>query len=297
MDTFTKNIVNLHGEKGKQWLDSLPQQIERLKALWGLTEITPVDNMSWNYVAKAIQDNNSPVVLKISCDKDLIDHEYQALMHFNGHGSVNAIDYNSKCNALLLKQAMPGTILKDITSKSTQKVISIYSNVVNALASTAKPDIVQFEHISKWLKAIDRIKSNLIDKQLVQLAKTLKTELLNTSNNEYLCHGDLHLENVIQDQNQWVAIDPKGIIAEKEFEVSAFDLLSKDELNSNDCTNLIKKRIQLLAKTTRTDKTKLLKWIFLRIIMSAQWFIEDNGDPTFMLKLVIIIYPLVTESY
>lgn len=100
MKTLERNIINLHGEVGKQWLRSLPVIVEKLSELWQLTNIVLVKNMSWNFVALAERSNTLPVVLKISCDKELIQSEYKTLRHFDGRGAIKAIDINAEYNAL-----------------------------------------------------------------------------------------------------------------------------------------------------------------------------------------------------
>lgn len=99
MSQLKKNITNAFGDKGKKWISSLDQTITNLQKHWSLTELEPVKNMSWNYVALAIQ-NNHPVVLKIGCDEQAIQSEYLALQHFAGHGAMKVIDIQTDDNAL-----------------------------------------------------------------------------------------------------------------------------------------------------------------------------------------------------
>lgn len=73
----------------------------------------------------------------------------------------------------------------------------------------------------------------VISDHFVNKAKQLKSKLFDSVKHEYLCHGDLHLEKIILNKNEWLAIDPKGIIGEMAFEASAFDLLSNDELKDS----------------------------------------------------------------
>lgn len=55
-------------------------------------------------------------------------------------------------------------------------------------------------------------------------------------------------------------------------------------------------RINLLANNLGIDKNRLLAWIFLRTIISAQCFIEDGGDPNEKLNLASYLYPLFKEK-
>ena len=290
--TLEKNIKNIHGQKGIDWLNALPTIQQKLSKFWSLTNIMPVNNMSYNYVALALQNNN-PVVLKISCDKQLIQDEYKALKHFNGQGSIRALDIHSELNALLLEQAVPGYLLKEHHPEKIADTIHIYSNVVKALANQPLSDN-NYTHVSQWCKAIDRITDSKIEKHFSDKAKKLKSELLSTTQPEYLCHGDLHLENIIKQKENWFAIDPKGIVGEMAFEAAAFDLVSKHELqDESNVPSLMLDRITKLSTALDINFDRLLSWIFLRILISAQWFIEDNGDPSQMLVLAKYIYPLI----
>jgi len=290
---LNKNVQNAFGAAGSKWLSTLPVIIETLTDYWSLTNIEPANNMNWNYVAYAIQNNHNHVVLKISCDQSMIDHEYRALKHFDGHGAIKVIDRHEKYQAILLQQAIPGNSLKENHPLEVEKNIFLYSKVVQAIASQ-KLSNSTYVHMSIWCETIDHIQDERIDKRYVDKAKQLKTELLSSVKNEYLCHGDLHLENIIQNGNDWLAIDPKGIIGEMAFEAAAFDLLSNDEMNdTSTIESKIINRVNQLSKALDIDYDRLLPWIFLRIIISAQWFVEDKGDPGRMLKLAQFVYPLL----
>lgn len=293
MKTLEKNVINLFGQKGKIWLNSLPATIDKLSESWSLTNIQPMNNMSWNYVATAIQHNKMAVVLKISCDKQIVLDEYKALKYFNGDGIIQVLDYNSEHNAILLEQAIPGTALKSLHPTKITETINIYVDLVNKISIKPLPRDDHYKHVNEWLKAIDRITDNRVEKRFIDKACELRSRILNTAKHEYVCHGDLHLENIIKHGSNWLAIDAKGIIGEKAFEAAAFDLISKEEIKENkQISSLLFERIALLSNSLKIDKERLLAWVFLRIIMSAQWFIEDNGNPDDMLILAHYLYPL-----
>ncbi len=294
MKTLEKNIINSFGETGKKWIDSLPNIVEKMSKQWQLQHINPVKKMSWNYIALAMQNNNCPVVLKLSCDRKLIQDEYNALKHFDGNGAIRVIDINLECNALLLEQAIPGYLLKEQHPLKIQDTINIYATVVKKL-STCKLTNKNYTHAREWCDAIDKIHDVRISKNIIDKANELRSKLLATAQHEYLCHGDLHLENIIQHGSDWLIIDPKGIIGEMAFEAAAFDLISNDEMKDNNDTisSKIIDRTTQLSNALEIPYDRLLSWIFLRIIISAQWFIEDNGDPSQMIALAKYVYPLL----
>lgn len=271
------------------WLHQLPYCIKQLCDQWSLTDIRPVSNMSYNYVALAIQNKHKPVVLKLSCDSKLVEDEYKALRYFDGAASVRLLDINLQDNAILLTQAIPATNLNSVASQDMEAAIPIYADLVRKIAS--KPlSAGNFRHVTEWCRAIDRIKKEDIDERLVAKAIQIRSCLLSFMQSEYLCHADLHLDNVLQHQKNWISIDPKGVIGDIAFEASAFDFVKKDEWCKLDAvkSNIIF-RINWLAEILKIDKNRLLNWVFLREIISAQWFIEDGGDPEKALKLASTI--------
>ena len=288
-----KNIKNAFGDKGMSWLHSLPCLIEKLSRYWSLTNIEPANNMNWNYVAYATQYQKTKVVLKMSCDPALISSEYRALRHFDGHGAIKLFDYSEEFHAILLEHALPGCSLKENGPAQITETIYSYSQVVKSISLLNLPSS-SFPHVSTWLAAVDHIRDERIDKRHVEKAKQLKSHLLKSLQEEYLCHGDLHLENIIQNRNDWLAIDPKEIIGEIAFEAAAFDLLSDDERNDTQTSqSKIVDRVRQLSNALNIDNDRLLSWIFLRMMLSAQWFVEDKGNPSRMLQLADYVYPLL----
>ncbi|WP_457766607.1 aminoglycoside phosphotransferase family protein [Coxiella burnetii] len=295
MKTLETNAINVWGENGKSWLNQLPGIIKQLSDYWSLRGIQPIDNMSYNYVAKAVQNDQLPVVLKISCDKQLIENESRALKSFNGQGSVRMLDMHHELNALLLEQAIPGNLLKSDYPGNIKNTIKVYASVVNALASCPEPSD-EHTHVSKWCEALDRINDDQIRPHFIRKAKVLRDFLLSSATTEYLCHADLHLENIINHGNRWLSIDPKGIIGEMAFEAAAFDFIDQNEWSEPDTIqDKMITRVSLLANVLAIDQERLFAWVFLRAIISAQWFIEDNGDPAEMLNLGSVIDPLLTR--
>lgn len=296
MNTLEKNITQLHKEKGSQWLANLPNIINHLAEKWSLTEINPVSNMSWHYVALAKQHNQKNVVLKIGCDEKVSQDEYRILEYFNGQGAIALLDYDADHLALLLERAAPGDLLISIHN-DIENTIRIYADTINTLLHRSEIP-AGFTHVSHWCKAIDGINDVRINKEFVDLALHLRSFLLNPIYDERVCHGDLHCENVIHHQDQWIVIDPKGIIGEVAFEAAAFDLLSNDELkNTGDIAELILFRTKLLSDVLHIEQTRLLYWIFLRTVISAQWFVEDGGDPSKMLLIAKHLYHLIKNPF
>jgi streptomycin 6-kinase len=293
MDVFKKKVIDTWGEQGQIWLNSIPTILHRLERHWRISQIVPYSNLSYNYVAHAIQQDGCEVVIKLSCDKGLIENEQRALNHFKGSGSIQLIDYLQQENALLLQKAVPGTLLNQAVDLSMEDKIDAYAKVVNSISALPFND-QHYPHVTSWCEAIDRIVDPIFTTDLVSKARTIKNNLLNSIKHPCLCHGDLHQQNIVLHEAQWLSIDPKGIIGEVAFEAAAFDILTQEEIaGGKNQTSVIKHRVKLLATRLNIDVESLLDWLFIRIMISAQWSIEDNADPANMLHLAKWVLPLI----
>ena len=90
-----------------------------------------------------------------------------------------------------------------------------------------------------------------------------------------------------------MAIDPKGIIAEKAFEAAWFDLNLKLEPHNTDNTAQIADTLCQLASTLALPFERLRAWVFIRLIISSQWHIEDGANPEQTLRLAKAVYSLI----
>lgn len=293
--SLEKNIVNLWGEEGRAWLKDLPTTIQCLAQCWQLSHINPAKNMNWNYIAFATtHSHQSQVVLKISCDPDLIKNEYFALQHFNGKGAIRVLDYHEEYNALLLEQALPGISLKE-SGLNTKERITVYAQIVKQLYRMDTGKVSQWDTMHGWCQAIDRLNDQCISKDLIITAKELRFSLLEHTTPLYLCHGDLHLDNILKRGKTWCSIDPKGVLGDIAFEAAAFNLLSQEDQSHSDKPSLVMARVQELAASLDITEARLLAWFFLRTMMSVQWFLEDGGDPSHMIRAAEVIHAVITK--
>ena len=286
MKLLKQNIANIFGEEGKNWIANLPVIISELTSYWELKQVTPVNNMTFNYVAKAMTSANQPVILKISCDEKSLSYEIQALKYFDGNGSIRLISHHPAHHALLLQQAVPGETLKSLYPSKIEYVMDSYVDTMKKLHNKHLSKTHDYRHISDWLSAIDNLPDQVCPPRLTKKAVALKNELLASISDEVFLHGDLHHDNILKDGDHWLAIDPKGIIGEPEFEIAAFDFMYINELaNMSDVKNIFETRVSLLAQKAHLNLQRIKDWVFVRLILMAAWHVEDNGDPSWSIKL------------
>ena len=284
MKTFEQNIINLYGEKGRQWQENLPNLVTQLANTYGLSNLKPVNNLSYNYVLSGFQ-GPQPIILKLGLDIDGFKREAAALMAFEGSGVVQIFSENT--GLLLLECAVPGISLKSYFPENDDQAINITANVIKRLHKAPIPSTHAFPHITDWLEALDGDLE--IPVQTLQKAREIRDKLLKTAEPDVLLHGDLHHDNILQNGDDWVVIDPKGVIGEAAYEVAAFIRNPMPELLTHaDAPNIIHNRIIRFAEPLNIPAARILYWCFVQAVLSWVWAIEDGCDASYFEQLTKI---------
>ncbi|TXJ03436.1 MAG: hypothetical protein E6Q32_00800 [Neisseriales bacterium] len=114
--------------------------------------LNPVENMTFNYVTRAVQGKRA-VVLKLSLETDSLYQEMRALKHFAGHGAAEVINYED--GALLLESVQSGKSLKNINYGNCTK-IQICCELAQCLHKVKLPIEHSFSSFHAGLSILDR---------------------------------------------------------------------------------------------------------------------------------------------
>ncbi len=109
---------------------------------------------------------------------------------------------------------------------------------------------------------------------LVDKAGRLFDELIQSTTRQVVCHGDLHHYNVVSSQRGWLAIDPKGMVADPGYDTAPLLLNPDIELTKP----LIERRIYQLADELGMEMERIHAWGYAHTVLSAIWCVEDGGD-------------------
>jgi streptomycin 6-kinase len=123
---------------------------------------------------------------------------------------------------------------------------------------------------------------------MLQKARRLRDHLLETSAKAVLLHGDLHHDNMLQNGDDWLVIDPKGVIGEPAYEVAAFIRNPMPELlHQRDISQIIHNRVTCFAKLLELPPKRILDWCFVQAVLAWIWALEDGCDVTNFENLTI----------
>jgi streptomycin 6-kinase len=112
----------------------------------------------------------------------------------------------------------------------------------------------------------------------VRTARQTYLDLCASQRHRRLLHGDLHHENILFDDHRgWLAIDPKGVIGELEFEIGTVLLnpIAHPALFAS--RTVVQRRVDIFQRVLQLDNERILRWAFARAVLSAVWSWED-GD-------------------
>lgn len=220
---------------------------------------------------------NRPVVLKVVRNPGDEWHAGEILNAFDGSGVVRAYEYIE--GAVLMEWLIPGHSLIEMVRKGRDdEATEILADVIARMSPRAS--VNGTPTIEDWAKGFERYAATgdaQIPRDLVGEGQRVYVELCGSQSQPRLLHGDLQHYNVLSDSGRgWLAIDPKGVVGELEYEVGAMlrNPYERQELFTEQAT--IEKRIRRFSSTLHLDASRILAWGFAQAVLSAIWGVEDG---------------------
>jgi streptomycin 6-kinase len=159
-----------------------------------------------------------------------------------------------------------------------EEATDILADVIASMSPASPPR--SSPTVDDWGKSFERYsatRDTRIPDDLLHHAHGLYVELCRTQTNSRLLHGDLHHYNTLFDENRgWLAIDPKGVVGEMEYEIGAAfrNPYERPSLFIDAAT--IEARLNRFVKKLDVEPDRVLKWVFAQAVLSAIWSIEDG---------------------
>lgn len=215
---------------------------------WGIEPGPAFDLARHSYVAPA----GDQAVLKVRPpDDDESDEEADALELWNGDGAVRLLRHDRARHAMLLERAVPGTDLAALPEAEATAI------AVTVAARLWRPASTHFrwigDHVPLWLENAEEDGG-----KLVPLARRLYDALAVGS--VTLVHGDFHHHNLLLHGKRYVAIDPKPMRGEPEYDVASF---LWNPLGSTMRLDVTERRLAAFA-AAGLDEERMRAWAVIR---------------------------------
>ena len=189
-------------------LAALEAVAREVAAEWGVTLGEPFALARYSYVAAA----GDEAVLKVTPpEDDESDEEAEALELWAGDGAVRLLRRDRSRRALLVERAHPGNDIAELAEEEATRVA--VATGLMLWRPAAAPFRWIGEYVPRWL-------DNAEGHALIPLARELYASL--DVGRATLVHGDFHHHNILQSARGPLAIDPKPMLGEPEYDVPSF---------------------------------------------------------------------------
>jgi streptomycin 6-kinase len=265
---------------------------------WSVSVAEPFETET-SVIAFGIR-KDQPVVLKVI--KQAGD-EWQAgefLAAFAENGVVRV--YEQVPGAVLVERLRPGNSLAELAlSGRDEEATDILAGVMQRMSACSPTSQFEFcPTVHDWAEGFERYLTSgdeQILRRLVVAGQRAYLDLCASQRLPRLLHGDLQHYNVLFDSHRgWLAIDPKGVIGELEYEVGAALRNPYENPQLFISRSTIERRLEQFTNQLNLNYERTLRWGFAQAVLSAIWLIEDGfavNEMTPALRLAEVIRPML----
>ncbi len=279
------------GPEADPWIEAVPRALPELAERWSLTLGEPFDAETTSYVLRAERTFRTPAVLKLiypHYPETPFAQELAGLRMWDGRGIVRLLEADQEIGAQLLERAMPGTPLLDVGEADALPIAAGVLLRMWSAPARPHPEIKTLaEQARIWAREIERdwtaagepYERELLERATWTLLRLADDVEARPSDELVLVHGDLHHGNVLRAEREpWLAIDPKPMLGEREYDVRA-PLCDRREalFASEDPSAALKRRLDVLFGTLgELDARLSLEWAF---VVELTWCTSGLSEP------------------
>jgi len=261
------SLVWLRNEPGgPEWLERLPALVEECAERWSLRLGAPCPDAHVSFVAPASTPDGSTAILKINIPHEESEHEADALRHWDGRGAVRLVADDRSRNALLVERCRPGWQLWAVADEEEGNRHA--AAVLRRLWRPA-PDEHSFRPLSDaaacWAEQLPlrwRQTGRPYERSLLEEAVDFLREAGPDQRDPVVLHQDFHGGNVLRaDREPWLAIDPKPLVGEREFDTASLLRDRRWELRREpQPEGRLRRRLDHLHAELGLDRARMRGW-------------------------------------
>ncbi|HEU0178483.1 MAG TPA: aminoglycoside phosphotransferase family protein [Blastocatellia bacterium] len=285
-------------------MGQLEKRVEERARDWGVVVQDTLETQS-SFIAFG-KRGDQPVVLKVARQPGDEWRCGAVMDEFGGRGMARV--YERIEGAALIERLKPGASLASVAlNDRDEEATEILADVIDRMSrpressdDTSREALKEFVSAQDWGKGFERYLASgdhQIPTRLVEQARQLYFDLCASQRGVRLLHGDLQHYNVLFDSDRgWLAIDPKGVIGEVEYEIGASlrNPYEKPEMFAS--AETVERRLRCFKAKLGLNSDRALAWGFAQAVLSAIWSVEDGfavdaGNPS--LRLANAIWPIL----
>jgi streptomycin 6-kinase len=259
---------------GAAWLARLPRLVAECAARWSLTLGEPFAPAHISLVVPANLPDGTEAVLKVNFPEPESEHEADALAHWRGEGAVLVLADDRERRALLVERCRPGTTLWQVADEEAANHAA--AAVLRRLwrpAPAEHPFRFLEDEAARWAAEFRQFP---VEPRLREEASSYARELGATQGEGVVLHQDFHGGNVLRAERElWLAIDPKPLVGEREFDAASLLRDRRDELSRDPRpARRIRRRLDQLSEELGLDRERMRGW---GIVHALAWGASGDG--------------------
>ncbi len=251
---------------GAEWLERLPRLVAECAEGWSLRVGDPYAGGNVAWVAPVELVDGTPAVLKVNFPEPESEREGDALDFWAGAGAVRLLAEDKSRRALLLERCVPGTQLW--VGPEDRETLRVAAGVLRALWRPP-PAGHRFRALAdlaaSWaeeLPATWEREGRPYDRALLDDAVAFLRDAGPAQGEQVVVHQDFHSGNVLRATREpWLAIDPKPVVGEREFDTASLLRDRRWELRTDPQPEArIRRRLDFLAAELDLDRERMRGW-------------------------------------
>jgi streptomycin 6-kinase len=256
-------------------VDELAGYLDR----WGLTRDRADQITSRTSHIYYVHHGRDPAVLKILTGASDEASAARWLRHFAGRGAARVLREDR--GAVLLERAVPGSPLSELVADGRdEQATHVIADVMLKLHHGRKPP-AGWPTLLDWAEGFARQRARQVHRRLplrlLDRGEAVFRELAASQGKQYLLHGDLHHGNILADAAEdWLVVDPKGVIGESAYETAASIRNPAEFYPFQLDAEFMGRRIAIFAERLGVERQRILGWFIGQTVLSVCWLIEDG---------------------
>jgi streptomycin 6-kinase len=278
------------GPDAEPWIEAVPRVLPELAERWSLTVGEPFEAETTSYVLRAERADGTPTVLKLiypHYPETPFAQEVAGLLMWDGRGIVRLLEADAEIGAQLLERAVPGTSALELDEDDALRMAAGVLLRMWSAPAAPHPEVKTIaEQARIWAIEVERDWNEAgapYERELLERARSTLLRLADgveprPAEELVLVHGDLHHGNVLRAEREpWLAIDPKPMLGEREYDVRAPLCDRRDALfESRDPASHLRRRLEVLLETLGdVDGRRALEWAF---VVELTWCTSGLAD-------------------
>ena len=265
---------------GADWLRRLPRLIGECAGAWSLELGPPFEPAHISYVAGARRADGTEAVLKLNFPEPESEQETDALAWWGGDGAVRLLEHDADRRALLVERCRPGTQLWAVADEvEANRIAAGGLRRLWKPAPRDHPYRLLADETARWQEEIPPSWQRVgrpCPRALIDEFVAHCLELAPSQRGLVVCHQDLHGGNVLAATREpWLAIDPKPLVGEREFDAASLLRDRRGELLADPHPERrLRARLDQLSSELDLDRERIRGW---GIVHALAWGLDDDG--------------------